>query len=329
LGPGDLARALCGLPFEAHPSLLVGLERADDAGVYKLSDELALVQTLDFFTPIVDDPFCFGQVAVANALSDLYAMGGRPLCAMNIVCFPSKKMPIEVLREILRGGLEKLREAETVLAGGHSIDDPELKFGLSVTGTVHPDRIWTKAGARAGDRLILTKPLGTGVVNTAVKRERASAAAAEAAIASMTALNRRAMELLEGEVHACTDITGFGLLGHACEMIEGAPVGFCLDADRIPLLPEALAYAEAGLKPGGLGRNREFRAPLVDLDPAVPPALADLLYDPQTSGGLFAAVPASRASALLEAMRGAGIEAAEVGEVVPAPAGRILVQARA
>jgi selenide,water dikinase len=254
-------------------------------------------------------------------------MGGRPLCAMNIVCFPIKTMAIEVLREILRGGLEALREAETALAGGHSIDDPELKFGLAVTGSIHPARIWTKGGARPGDRLILTKPLGTGVVNTAVKRERAGGAAIEAAIASMTRLNRRAMELLaEGEVHACTDITGFGLLGHACEMIEGGEVGFRIDAGRVPLLPEALLHAEAGLKPGGLARNREFRAPLVDLDPALPAPLVDLLYDPQTSGGLFAAVPASRAHSLVEAMRAAGIEAAEIGEAVAAPAGRIQVR---
>ncbi len=284
------------------------------------------MQTVDFFTPIVDDPYAFGQVAAANALSDVYAMGGRPLCALNIVCFPSRTMPIEVLREILRGGLDKLREAETVLAGGHSIDDAELKFGLAVTGTIHPDRIWTKAGARVGDQLILTKPLGTGVVNTAVKRERASAEASSAALASMSALNRRAMErLLEGEVHACTDVTGFGLLGHACEMIEGSAVGYRLEAARIPLLPEALAYAEAGLKPGGLARNREFRAPLVELAPSLPAPLAELLYDPQTSGGLLAAVPATRAPALVEALRGDGLEAAAIGEVVAAPAGRIVV----
>jgi selenide,water dikinase len=284
---------------------------------------------VDFFTPIVDDPYTFGQVAVANALSDVYAMGGTPLCAMNIVCFPAKAMPIEVLREILRGGLEALREAETVLAGGHSIDDPELKFGLAVTGTIHPARIWTKGGARAGDRLVLTKPLGTGVVNTAVKREQASAAAVAAAVASMRMLNRRAMELLrEGEVHACTDVTGFGLLGHACEMIEGAAVGFRLEAASVPLLPEALACAEAGLKPGGLARNREFRAPLVDVDPAVPAPLVDLLYDPQTSGGLLAAVPPSRATALVAALRAAGLDAAAIGEVVSEPAGRIVVTPR-
>jgi selenide,water dikinase len=253
-------------------------------------------------------------------------MGGRPICAMNIVCFPARTMAIEVLQAILRGALAKLREAEVVLAGGHSVDDAELKFGLSVTGTVHPQRVWTKGGARAGDRLLLSKAIGTGMVTTAIKRERAGAQAVAAAIDSMRALNRRAAELLAGgEVHACTDVTGFGLLGHACEMIVGGAVGFRIEAGRVPLLPEALAHASAGLSCGGLARNREYRAPLVDLDPAVPAPLGELLFDPQTSGGLLAAVPAERADELAARLVAEGASAAVIGEVVAAPAGRILV----
>ncbi len=296
--------------------------------MYQLTDELALVQTVDFFTPIVDDPYTFGQVATANALSDVYAMGGKPICAMNLVCFPVKTLPIEVLREILRGALDKLREAEVVLAGGHSVDDPELKFGLSVTGTIHPAQIWKKGGARPGDRLLLTKPLGTGVLSTALKREAASPAAVEAMVASMATLNRRAMEvLLEAEVHACTDVTGFGLLGHACEMLEGAAVGYVLDAGSVPLLEGALACAERGLTPGGLKRNRAYREPQVDAAEGLAPALLALLYDPQTSGGLLAAVPGAEADAVVARLRAAGVAAASViGEVVAAPPGRIAVR---
>jgi selenide,water dikinase len=310
------------------PDLLVGLEKADDAGVYQLSDELALVQTVDFFSPIVDDPYLFGQVAAANALSDVYAMGGQPLCAMNIVCFPSKTMDIGVLREVLRGGLDKLHEAGAALAGGHSVDDAELKYGLSVTGTVHPRRFWQKRGARAGDRLLLTKALGTGVIASAIKRGQASLESVEAAARSMTALNRRAMELLlEGEVHACTDVTGFGLLGHACEMLEpsSSSVGFRIASGAVPVLPGALEYLARGLKPGGLRRNREYRAAQVRFEPSVSEEVAELLFDPQTSGGLLAAVPEQRAQELLERCRSEGMAAALIGEVVAVPAGLIVV----
>jgi selenide,water dikinase len=305
----------------------VGHEHGDDAGVYRLTDELALILTLDFFTPIVDDPFLFGQVAATNALSDVYAMGGAPVCAMNIVCFPAKALAMEVLREILRGGQTKVQEAGAVLAGGHSIDDPELKYGLSVTGTVHPDRIWTNRGARPGDRLVLTKPLGTGLVSTALKRGKAAPADVEASTRSMITLNRTAAEALAGcEVHACTDVTGFGLLGHACEMIEGREVGFILGAGQVPLLPGALDCARAGLCPGGLRRNRDFRAPLVEVEPSVASALVDVLYDPQTSGGLLAAVPAHQAQLAVERLEAAGAPAAAViGEVTAEPAGRIRV----
>jgi selenide, water dikinase len=315
------------LAIPSHPSVIVGLGRPDDAGVYQLTEELALVQTVDFFTPIVDDPYLFGQVAVANALSDVYAMGGTPLCAMNIVCFPARTMDIAVLHEVLRGGLEKLREADVTLVGGHSVDDAEIKYGLSVTGTIHPRRVLTKGGGRPGDRLLLTKPLGTGIINTALKRGQASAEAVQRVTASMIALNRVAAELIRGtDVHACTDVTGFGLLGHAAEMIDGGEVGLACDAAAVPLFPEALPYAEAGLKPGGLQRNRDYRASMIDVAPSVPGPLLDVLYDPQTSGGLLAAVPAEQADDLLRRLRAAGATAAIVGEVVAAPAGRIAVR---
>ncbi len=238
------------------PNLLVGLERADDAGVYKLRDDLAIIQTVDFFTPIVDDPLLFGRIAAANALSDVYAMGGEPICAMNIACFPVREMDIAVLHEILKGGLEKLREAGVVLAGGHTVEDPELKYGLSITGIVHPERVLTNRGAQPGDQLILTKPLGTGLINTAIKGELASESAIEKAVSAMTTLNRQAAELMAGApVHACTDVTGFGLLGHACEMVEDTPVGLVINAHAVPVFPEALEYCEMGLLPAGLARN--------------------------------------------------------------------------
>ncbi len=307
---------------------MVGHEHADDAGVYRLTDELALIQTLDFFTPIVDDPYLFGQIAAANALSDVYAMGGRPICAMNIVCFPAKQMAMEVLREILRGGLNKVQEAGAALAGGHSIDDPEIKFGLSVSGVVHPRQIWTNCGARAGDRLVLTKPLGTGVISTALKRGKASSEALERSVLAMSTLNRDAADVLrQHEVHACTDVTGFGLLGHACEMIDGAEVGLALHARRAPLLDGALDYATAGLTPGGLARNRAHRESQVEAD-GVDPALLALLYDPQTSGGLLAAVPEAEADAVAQALEAAGVLAAAViGEVNTDDPGRVRVVA--
>ncbi|MBN2170883.1 MAG: selenide, water dikinase SelD [Candidatus Krumholzibacteriota bacterium] len=328
MGPGDLARALCGLDLIEDPNLIVGFDTADDAGVYRLSDERALIQTVDFFTPIVDDPYLFGRIAAANALSDVYAMGGRPLCAMNIAGFPVKTMDIEVLRQILRGGLDTLREAGAALAGGHTVEDPELKYGMAVSGLVHPGRVLTNRGARAGDALVLTKPLGTGVVNTALKRGCAREADVAAAVAAMTTLNRRAAELLaQAEVHACTDVTGFGLGGHLGEMIEGADVGAVLRAGALPLLPGARDYASRGLLPGGLHRNREFRAGMTDIADGVPADLANLLFDPQTSGGLLVAVPGPQAEDLAAALRAGGVpDAAVVGEIVAKPAGRLVVR---
>ena len=303
------------------------MERAEDAGVYKLTDDLAIIQTLDFFTPIVDDPYSFGQVAAANALSDVYAMGGRPLTAMNIVCFPIKTMDISVLQDILRGGLDKVHEAGAIVVGGHTVEDDELKYGLSVSGVIHPEKVVLNTGARDGDRLILTKPLGTGIIGTAIKGGVASASAEARIVKSMTTLNQKAAELMqEVGVHAGTDITGFGLLGHASEMIDGSEVGMVIHSAAVPFFSEAREYAEMGMIPGGLHRNREFRSRMVEIEKTVPEYLADILFDPQTSGGLFISVAPEKAEALLEKMHREGIdEAALVGEVVAAPKGKIIV----
>lgn len=303
------------------------MERADDAGVYKLTDELALVQTVDFFTPIVDDPFLFGQIAVANALSDVYAMGGRPICAMNIVCYPIRKLGMPVLREILRGGLSKMQEAGVSLAGGHSVEDEELKYGLAVTGLVHPDRVLANVGAKPGDRLILTKPLGTGLLTTAIKAgmddEEISSLVAE----TMATLNRKAAELMiAARPHACTDVTGFGLLGHACEMVEDSDVGMLIHSASVPIFPGARDSCESGLVPAGLYRNKDFRMPCTEVAPGVPSSLVDIFFDPQTSGGLLIAVPSEEAAPLCNAMTDAGVEsAAIVGEVVTEPKGKVVV----
>ncbi len=303
------------------------MEKADDAGVYKLTDDLAIVQTVDFFTPIVDDPYMFGQIAVANALSDVYAMGGKPLTAMNIVCFPIKTLDISVLRDILRGGIDKLREAGVVLVGGHSVDDTELKYGLSVTGTVHPKKVLTKGGARPGDQLILTKRIGTGIITTAAKGRLASEKAVETVAQSMAALNKTASEvMLQIGVNACTDITGFGLLGHACEMIQDSEVGFKIRSVSVPVFPETLSLARMGMIPGGTYRNKEFRAKMVDAV-GIGDVMMDILFDPQTSGGLFMSVSPDKAGLLLSALKEAGVaDAAIVGEVVSHPEQRIVVE---
>jgi selenide,water dikinase len=303
------------------------MERAEDAGVYRLRDDLAIIQTLDFFTPIVDNPHAFGQIAAVNALSDVYAMGGKPLTAMNIVCFPQKTMDISILREILAGGLKKMHEAGVVLVGGHSVEDDELKYGLSVTGVIHPDRVILNTGARAGDRLILTKPIGTGIISTAIKGGFADEAAAARIIESMTTLNQKASELMQdAEVHACTDITGFGLLGHAAEMIEGTEAGMVIHSAAVPFFAEAKELAENGVLPGGLHRNRDFRSNMVEISPHVPTYLANIFFDPQTSGGLLISVSERETQELLKKMHQAGIgEAAIIGEIVAEPKGRITV----
>jgi len=303
------------------------MESAEDAGVYKLTDDLAIVQTVDFFTPIVDDPYDFGRIAAANSLSDVYAMGGTPLTAMNVVCFPQDKMEISILKEVLRGGLDKLHEAGVILVGGHSVEDPEFKYGLSVTGTIHPGKVIRNNGAKAGDRLILTKPLGTGIISTAIKGGVASEEAIANIVKSMATLNRESSEAMqEVGVDACTDITGFGLLGHAAEMIECTEVGMVIDSAAVPIFAELKELAGMGMIPGGLHRNRDFRKDMVEISGGVPRYLQDILFDPQTSGGLLIAVPHERAWILLEKLHGEGaVGAAIIGEVVAEHKGRIFV----
>lgn len=316
------------LPLENDPNLLVGRETSDDAGVYRLSADLALVQTIDFITPVVNDPYDFGRIAAANALSDVYAMGGRPLTAMNVVCFPLKSMAKAILGEILRGGLEQIHAARAVLVGGHSVEDAELKYGLSVTGLVHPERVLTNAGAKPGDALILTKPIGTGVLATAIKADLLSEAAERAAIATMAALNGPAAALMASyAVTACTDITGFGLLGHALEMATASKVGIILEADRVPLLPEARELVEMGLVPAGSYANRNYCSHQVLHPEAVDPILLDLAADAQTSGGLLLALPEDQAHALLADLQGHGVpQAAIIGRVVDGVGGTILLR---
>jgi len=303
------------------------MESLDDAGVYKLSDDLAIIQTVDFFTPIVDSPYDFGQIAVANALSDVYAMGGKPLTAMNIVCFPTKKLDISVLKDILKGGIDKMMEAGVTLIGGHSIDDAELKYGLSVTGIVHPKRMVTNAGAKVGDKLVLTKPLGTGIISTALKAGKAGKELIAKVTKYMATLNKKASELMqEVGVHACTDITGFGFLGHACQIVENSRVGMRITSTSIPLHPEVKKLAEDKLYPGGLNRNREFYGKMVEFSKQVPGYVRTILFDPQTSGGLLISLAPKNAELLLHRLKEAGIsEAAIVGEVISTPKGKIIV----
>ena len=301
------------LPLEEDPNLLVGRETSDDAGVYRLSDEVALVQTVDFITPVVNDPYDFGRIAAANALSDVYAMGGRPLTAMNIVCFPVKEMDKEVLREILRGGLEKVHEAGAALVGGHSVEDPEIKYGLSVTGVVHPDRVLTNAGARPGDAFILTKPLGTGILATAIKAGLVSDEVQRRAVEVMAMLNKKAAEVMGSyPVSCCTDITGFGLLGHALEIATASKVVITLYAERVPLLPEVLDSVRMGLLPAGSFANRNFCTGRVRQVRSIDPMLLDILADAQTSGGLLISLPETRSRDLTDDLRAHGVPYAAI-----------------
>ena len=312
---------------QTHPDLLVGTETADDAGVFRLSDELALVQTVDFFPPLVDDPFDFGRIAAANALSDVYAMGGEPLTCLNIVGFPDKQLPAEVLSEILRGGASVVCEAGAVIVGGHSVRDAEVKYGLAVTGRVHPDRIWTNATARPGDVLILTKPLGSGLLCSAVKSGKLPEAGLTEAVRVMTTLNRAARDAGVGlrRVHACTDVTGFGLVGHAFEMAEGADVTITLHSGATPLLPHTLEMARAGVLTRASAAARAHIGDRLEVETGVEEALAGVLMDAQTSGGLLLAVAADDAPALLSMLRAAQTPcAAIVGEVGGGP-GRVRV----
>jgi selenide,water dikinase len=303
------------------------MESLDNAGVYKLSDDLAIIQTIDFFTPIVDDSYDFGQITVANALSDVYAMGGKPLTAMNVVCFPINKLDISILKEILIGGIDKMKEAGVTLVGGHSIDDAELKYGLSVTGIVHPKRLVTNAGAKVGDKLILTKPLGTGITSTALKAGKVSKETVVKMTKYMAALNKKASELMqELEVHACTDITGFGLLGHACQLARNSQVGINVNSGSIPVFKEVEEFAKAGLCPGGLHRNKEFYGKMVEFSKHIPDYIKDILFDPQTSGGLLISLAPEDAELLVGKLIKAGVpDAAIIGEVISKPLGKIII----
>ena len=321
-------QALERLRVRKDPNLIAGFEHGEDAGVYRVSEDLALIQTVDFFTPVVDDPYVFGQVAAANALSDVYAMGGRPLTCLNVVGFPIKQMGIEVLQRILEGGLSKIHEAGALLVGGHSVDDEELKYGLSVTGLVHPDRVVTNGGARAGDLLVLTKPLGTGIIATALKGELASEAAVARMIESMTALNKRPSELMQDiGVNACTDITGFGLVGHGLEMARASNKTVVFHTSKIPSLEEAEKYSTMGLVPGGAHANRDFASCGVDVETDILPHFLDILYDPQTSGGLLISLPPKKGKTLVDALHKEGWTAARIiGEVVDEPKGRVIIR---
>lgn len=327
LGPGDLAQVLHGLPRQRHPDVIVGTETSDDAGVFRLRADLAIVNTVDFFTPIVDDPFVFGQIAAANALSDIYAMGAEPRTALNIVGFPRATLDLDVLGDVLRGGLDRAKKAGAIVIGGHSIIDPELKYGMAVTGVVHPARVIRNVGARAGDALVLTKPLGTGIITTALKRRALSDSdnSFAAAVRSMITLNATASKVMRRyPVHACSDVTGFGLLGHSFEMASGSKVTLTLESGRLPLLEGAVPLAEGGSLTGGCKRNRAYLSDKVEIDASVAAGLVEVAFDPQTSGGLLIALPGQKAPALVAALRAAGVKSATiVGHVTPRKAAHV------
>ena len=308
---------MSGLPRREYPNVLVGLETSDDAGIVRLTPDLALVQTVDFFTPIVDDPFEYGAIAAANSLSDVYAMGGTPVSALNVVGFPTTELDLSILGEILRGGHHTLDQAGIPLLGGHSVKAPELFFGLSVTGHVHPDRYLTNRGARPGDAIVLTKPLGTGILTTALKKNRLSEERLTTVTESMKVLNAEASKhLVRFEAHACTDVTGYGLLGHLLEMIRNSGVDAEIETSSLPLLDGVLEHAEAGDKPGGLKDNRAYVDPYLEVSPACEATRVDVCSDPQTSGGLLITLEAGRAEDLLETLHGSGVvHATRIGSI--------------
>jgi len=327
LAPGSLRAVLDDLPPQADPNLLVGFDRSDDAGVYRIGEDVALVQTVDFFTPMVDDPFTFGQIAAANALSDVYAMGGRPLTALSIVCYPQDG-DLEILRQVMLGGLAKLKEANCTLVGGHSVRDAEMKFGYAVTGLVDPKRVYTNAGARPGDVLLLTKPIGTGVITTAIKQGKAEDVWIEGAVKSMTTLNQGASAIVSqiGGVHAMTDVTGFGLMGHGREVAMASQVVLEIETAKVPQLPGALEAIAADAISGGLLANREYAECVVAVDPSsgIPQGVCTLMFDPQTSGGLLISVSEPAAAGLLSAMHKAGVPAVQIGRVLEGKPGIVL-----
>ncbi len=304
-------QVLHSLPKFDQADVIVGTETSDDAGVYRLRPDLAIVNTVDFFTPIVDDPYTFGQVAAANALSDIYAMGAEPRTALNIVGFPKGKMDIQILGEIIKGGAEKVREAGAVVIGGHSIIDEELKYGMAITGVIHPDRVIRNVGVQEGDALVLTKPLGTGIISTALKKRKAPKESIQAAVSSMIALNNTASKIMRNyPVHACSDVTGYGLLGHALEMASGSSVTLILESAKLPLLHRAPRLAEKGYLTGGCKRNREYLKDKITVDKSIREGLVEVAFDPQTSGGLLIALPQRYASKLVEELQANGVKAA-------------------
>ena len=308
---------LATLPKQSDPNVLVGFDTGDDAGVYLIAPGVALVQTVDFFTPIVDDPWTFGQIAATNSLSDVYAMGGRPVSALSIVGFPNTGRDLDMLEKILQGGLAKMQEAGCTVIGGHSISDEEIKFGYAVTGVVDPDRVLANKGAQPGDHLVLTKRLGTGIISTALKQQKASEDSVNASIESMRTLNRAGGEVAhEFDVHAATDITGFGLLGHARAMAAASQVSMVIEHDKLEFLPGALDYSRQGFLPGGLKNNIQFIGGCVEFDPKIPQEVRNLLFDPQTSGGLLLVVNGKDAPALVRKLAERGILARQMGEVI-------------
>lgn len=318
MGPEVLSSILSDLPKKIDENLLVGADTSDDAAVYRITEELAIIFTVDFFTPMVDDPYQFGQIAASNALSDVYAMGGKPLLALNIFCLPNC-LPPETSFQIMRGGADKVLEAGAIIGGGHTVQDEEPKYGLAVVGLVHPDRVLSNAGARPGDVLVLTKPLGTGIINTAFKGGLAEKEVYQAAVKNMTALNKDAAECLkEAGISACTDITGFGFLGHAAEMARASKVSLQIYAQELPILPGALDFARMGLIPAGAYDNRRFLQNDVVFAAGVNQELQDILFDPQTSGGLLIPVKPEKAGLLVESMHKNGVSNAVVlGKVIP------------
>ncbi|MDQ6421693.1 selenide, water dikinase SelD [Paenibacillus sp. LHD-117] len=327
IGPADLGQVIRSLPpAEPNPNLLVGLDTSDDAGVYQLNDDLAIVQTVDFFTPIVDDPYSFGQIAAANAISDIYAMGGTPLTALNIVAFPITTLDKTILADIMRGAADKAKEAGITIVGGHSIDDKEPKFGMAVTGIVRPDRVRTNAGAQTGDNLILTKPIGVGIMTTAIKKEQLQPEEIARITEIMATLNKTAAECMaDYPVHACTDVTGFGLLGHALEMAKGSNAVIAISSEDVPVLPRARELASLGFVPGGTKNNYSH----IQSDVTFPDSMDQIdqwiLCDAVTSGGLLISLGEQHAEALLTDLKAAGVEAAIIGEVTSEGAGHIIV----
>jgi selenide,water dikinase len=299
------------LPKFNNLDMLVGTETSDDAGVFRLRPDLAIVNTVDFFTPIVDDPYVFGQIAATNSLSDVYAMGGEPKTAMNIVCFPKGKMEMEVLGEILKGGADKVKESGAVIIGGHSIIDEEIKYGMAITGVIHPDKIFRNVGVQEGDALILTKPLGTGIITTALKKGKASKESVDEAVAFMTTLNAAASAVMcKYPVHACSDVTGFGILGHALGMASGSGVTLVIESQKLPIMHRAPRLAEKGYITGGCKRNRDYLKDKITVEESLPEGIVEVAFDPQTSGGLLMAVAKRLAARLIEDLQAAGVTAA-------------------